>query len=492
MSLNCNEINLILSELNIEGAFIQDIIQPGYDTLALYTYKNSTAKTVLICTASKSCRINETRKKIPKNDKPLRFMEFLKSKIKGSKIISCKQLGFERVIKLELTHGGQEFILYIRLWSNAGNVILCDKDKKILDSMFRRPGKNEITGGVYIEPEISNEHTKEEIEKKFLIRDFSELKEEYENTDNSSYKKFEKLSFNEKVDLFYSEHADSLSREALLEKCDKWFNEHHSKLSNALEKLKAKKESFSMAEQKKHQGDLIMSFASEIKPDSNYLECIDYESNELVSIKIDPKKSPYENAQAYYESYKKELSGLEQLEQDIKITQDKINRLEKEYNLIKSEKNPVKIEQMLRKDTKPKQQEKKNHPGLDFTIDGWYILVGRDANENDELLRHHVKGKDMWFHTRDYPGGYVFVKYRAGKTIPLEIMLDAATLAVYYSKARKAGKADLYYTEVKHLRRAKNGPKGLVLPTQEKNLNIVLDKKRLARLDEIHQEQAGI
>lgn len=115
--------------------------------------------------------------------------------------------------------------------------------------------------------------------------------------------------------------------------------------------------------------------------------------------------------------------------------------------------------------------------------------MGRDANENDELLRHHVKGKDMWFHTRDYPGGYVFVKYRAGKTIPLEIMLDAGTLAVYYSKARKAGKADLYYTEVKHLRRAKNGPKGLVLPSQEKNLNIVLDKKRLARLNEIHQAQ---
>lgn len=146
---------------------------------------------------------------------------------------------------------------------------------------------------------------------------------------------------------------------------------------------------------------------------------------------------------------------------------------------------------MLRKDTKPKQQEKKTHPGLDFTVDGWYILVGRDANENDELLRHHVRGNDMWFHTRDCPGGYVFVKYRAGKTIPLEIMLDAGNLAVYYSKARKNGKADLYYTQVKHLRRAKNGPKGLVLPSQEKNLSITLDQKRLARLDAIHQEQEG-
>ena len=116
-------------------------------------------------------------------------------------------------------------------------------------------------------------------------------------------------------------------------------------------------------------------------------------------------------------------------------------------------------------------------------MNGWLILVGRDANENDELLRRHVKGSDMWLHTRDCPGGYVFIKYRAGKTIPLDILLDAGNLAVYFSKARKNGKADFYYTQVKHLRRAKNGPKGLVLPTQEKNLSVVLDPARLKRLE---------
>ena len=108
MSLNCNEINLILDELNLEGAFIQEIIQPGYDTLALYTYKEGTAKTVLICTAQNSVRLNETRRKITKNDKPLRFMEFLRAHIKGCRINSVTQLGFERVIKLELSRIVQE------------------------------------------------------------------------------------------------------------------------------------------------------------------------------------------------------------------------------------------------------------------------------------------------------------------------------------------------------------------------------------------------
>ena len=71
MSLNCNEINLVLEELNINGYFIQDIIQPGYDTIAFYLYANGSAKTVLICTAQNACRLNETRRKIVKNEKPL-------------------------------------------------------------------------------------------------------------------------------------------------------------------------------------------------------------------------------------------------------------------------------------------------------------------------------------------------------------------------------------------------------------------------------------
>ena len=110
--------------------------------------------------------------------------------------------------------------------------------------------------------------------------------------------------------------------------------------------------------------------------------------------------------------------------------------------------------------------------------------MGRTATENDELLRHHVKGQDMWLHARDYAGGYVFIKNRPGKTIPLDILLDAGNLALYHSKARKSQKADLYYSQVKYLRRAKNGPKGLVIPTQEKNLFIEMDKDRLKKIEE--------
>lgn len=479
MSLNCNEINLILSELNLSGNFIQDILQPSYDALCLSVYGKEGAKTVFICTAQNACRINETKRKITKNDKPLRFMEFLKSRIKGSKIVSVEQIGLDRIIRFSLEHQGEKFFLYARLWNNAANVILCDENNKILDLMFRRPNKNEMKGEEFLLPSNEvvssplNDHISSPTnDPKYPIRSFDEL-----NMTNAT--------FNEKVNAWYSEKAENFSRNSLLQQAEKWYEAKKAKMKNALNRLEQKRTEFSNASQLKHQGDLIMANVDKFSSDSNFIEVEDYENGGLVRILIDKNKTPYENATNFYENYKKAQSGISALEHDIALSKKQIEKLDELYNEIVNEKNPIKIEQLLRKDTKPLQAKQKKHPGLGYCDGDWYIMVGRDANENDELLRHYVRGMDLWLHTRDFPGGYVFVKNRPGKTVPLDILLDAGNLALYFSKARSQGKADLYYTHVKYLRRAKNGPKGLVLPTHEKNLFIKMDNERLTRLDEI-------
>ena len=524
MSLNCNEINLILEELDLTGAFIQEIVQPGYDMLALYTYKEGAAKTVVICTAQNSIRMNETRRKITKNDKPLRFMEFLRSHIKGCRINSCAQVGFERIVKMELSRMvaaeekkanqqtvhvslvkkpvlskeelaaredvpeiEENYILYIKLWNNAANVILCDTQNTILEPMFRRPERGEVKGQTFTFDVKDVDEA--EILQKYPVRNWQDdgvlgAEPLGERVDRNEVRAQGKAfpSFNSYIDWHYSEQTSSLSRAVLLEKAEKWYNTRHSKMENALKNLLEKKKSFENAGQLKHQGDLILTFGHLIDGTSKFLECQDYESGKTLRILIDPKKSAQENAQDYYKNYKKATSGIEELEGDIEAARRQIEKLDQQYAHICTEQNPVKIEQLLRRDTTPAQQKKKTHPGLDYTIKGWYILVGRDANENDDLLRHHVRGDDLWLHVRDFPGGYVFIKARKGKTVPLDILLDAANLAVYYSKARGDTKVDLYYTHVKYLRRAKNGPKGLVLPTQEKNLCVTPDKALLNQI----------
>lgn len=516
MSLNCNEINKIISETDFTGAFIQEITQTGFDTLGLKIISKGKLYNLLICTSPKSCRINLTQNKFTKNAKPLRFNEFLKSHIQGMRINEFRQIGLDRIIKMDVSTWQEKFFIYIRLWSGAANVIVTQTDGKILDCMFRRPKRGEISGGFFIpEEKILTEEEIQESLKKFPVRDFSDIdfsgfskfyeqnsgrtseqnleQNKEENSKNNSglnleqnHKKFENLSFNEKIDFYYSEHAETLSRESLLCQAEKWFNVKHSKMQAALENLLKKQEDFRNANQLKHTGDLILSFAHQINGSS--LDCTDYESGKKMHIKINPNLNAQENAALYYEQYKKSLSGMKSLEHDIELSKKAIENLEQEYKSLVSQKNVLKLEQMLRRDTSPTQKNVKNYPGLHYEIDGWTILVGRNASENDELLRHNVKGNDMWLHTRDYAGGYVFIKAKNGKSFPLEILLYAGNLAVYHSKARKNGQADLYYTQVKYLKRAKNGPKGLVLPSHEKNLLVKLDSKILNKFDELEAE----
>ncbi len=475
MSLNCKEIDRILEELSLEGSFIQQIVQPAYDTLALHTYGEQGAKTVLICLAPGACRIHETRRKVPKNPKPLRFMEFLRSRIKGGRITSIGQEGSERIIRVEILRGGTDpegdrFYMYIRLWSGAANIIVTGSNGAILDAFYRRPKREELPGGVYTPPE---QKTDREGGKPYTVRSFAE--EFGEDAEG--------LSFNEKVERWYGEHAAALSRTALLEQAEKHYQVRRSRLEAAIQRLEKKRDSFLHADRWKHYGDLILANLHLLRSGTDFLECTDYETGSNLRIPLDPKKGGKENAQEYYTTYKKAVSGLTELEDDIASSQRTIDTLKAEFEALSAEQNPLVIRKMLRKQTTPRQQAEKKYPGLSFSVEGWLFLVGRTAAENDELLRRYMKGFDMWLHARDWSGSYVFIKNRPGKTIPLEILIDAGTLALFYSKGRKAGKGDLYYTQVKHLRRAKNAPKGTVLPAHEKNLFVELDESRLKRLE---------
>lgn len=497
MSLNCAEIDLILSELDLEGSFIQNVIQPSFDAIAFYVYKGAhlplsgeesgvaegergedrdraagISKTVLVCLAPGVCRIHETRRKVPRSDKPLRFMEFCRSRIKGARIAEIGQLGSDRIVRVTLDRGGERLFMFIRLWSGAANIVVTDANLAILDVFFRRPKRGEITGGLWEIPE-SRAADPGKPPRVFSPR---ELPGEG--------------NFNERIDRWYAEHAQTLSREALVEEARRRFDARRSRLVSALMKLEDKRETFLHADLYRRQGDLLTANLWAIKPGMASIEVADYENGDAtVRIELDPRAKAQENAARYYLKYRKAVSGLAELEDDIAATKRTLESLAAELAGIEAEQNPLVIQKALRKQAKPRQQIEKRFPGLTFRKDGWIMLVGRTAAENDELLRHHVRGFDLWLHTRDCPGGYVFVKNRPGKTIPLEILLDAGTLALFYSKARKAGQADLYYTQVKHLRRAKNAPKGTVLPANEKNLSVKLDDARLKALETCRDEE---
>jgi len=71
--------------------------------------------------------------------------------------------------------------------------------------------------------------------------------------------------------------------------------------------------------------------------------------------------------------------------------------------------------------------------------DGWEILVGKGARDNDELSLRIAEPLDYWFHVDDYSGSHVIISCPDGIEPPHEIIRYAAMLAAWHSKARGAG-----------------------------------------------------
>jgi predicted ribosome quality control (RQC) complex YloA/Tae2 family protein len=479
MSLNWKEINLILEELDLEGAQIQSAVQSAYDVIILRTHKKGKTKQILISLSSGACRIHETFRAVPKSEKPLRFAQFLSSKVVNGWITEVCQLGDNRIVRLTVKRGNAEngehivYRLYIRLWSNAANFIAASEDGIVLDAMRRQPKRGEVTGGLY-KPESQTKNTINEKPK----RDFEVRTYEVRTFPGEG-------SFSKKIDDYYAIQGGTLSLEALREQARRICEGSIGRISAALERLREKETSFAGAQRLKTYGDLILSNIADIKPEDKWLETED--CGNIVRIELEARTTPAEMAGKYYEQYRKAKNGLAEVQREIAAGEQELKEVTEKLNRLLAETNPLILAKLLKHSSvkqgaSPSKKEKKR-PGLSFKRGDWLIIVGRDASENDELLRRHVKGNDLWLHARDYHGSYVFIKQRAKKTVPLDILLDAGNLALFYSKGRNNGAGDLFYTHVKYLRRAKDAPKGLVIPTQEKNLHIKLDDSRLRSLE---------
>jgi predicted ribosome quality control (RQC) complex YloA/Tae2 family protein len=390
--------------------------------------------------------------------------------------------------------GEEHFFIYIRLWSNAANVIVTDEKGTILDAMKRLPKKGEVSGGHYAPEEAAAIPVKlpavipAKPPREYQIREFPK---DGEGANEGGAEK----SFNEKIDAFYRQEGGALSLDALREQAKRNFEGSIGRLKASLEKLKAKEADYASGGRFKEYGDILLANMASIKTGDEWLEAENFyagESGSRVRIKLDPKKTPAAIAEDYYEQYRKAKSGLEDIRREISAGEEELAKLEETLSRLLEETNPLNLNKLLKtggKQVPVTRKEDVKRPGLSFRRKDWLLMVGRDATENDALLRRHVKGNDLWLHARDYPGSYVFIKQRAGKSFPLDILLDAGNLAIFYSKGRNNGEGDLFYTHAKYLRRAKNAPKGTVLPTQEKNLHVKVEAERLRELETCRVEK---
>jgi predicted ribosome quality control (RQC) complex YloA/Tae2 family protein len=117
------------------------------------------------------------------------------------------------------------------------------------------------------------------------------------------------------------------------------------------------------------------------------------------------------------------------------------------------------------------------------SLEGYPILVGRSAAGNEALTKRMARGNDLWLHAGGgIAGSHVVVRLPREKTASLETLLDAAHLAVHFSKARGRPACEVVYTQRKHVRKPKGLGTGQVAIDRSKSLHVRLDAERLARV----------
>ena len=475
MSLNWREIDRVLAELPLEGAFVRQVYQPGHPVLVLELYRQGVNFRLLFCFAAPHLRLHSSSVR-PANPSPApRFVSFLRSHLRDGRIMASSQLGRERIVRLEVARGEERLLLWARLWGGAANLIVTDPEGRILDALYRRPGRGEVSGGRFQPPPTVEEGPNPD---RFQAREFPG-----EGT------------YNERVERHYAGLELTRERERLLASAGSRLERRENRILAGLETLRKRREKQGEPSQLRRYGELILANLHAVKSGDRWLSAEDYESRgPPLRIELDPRLSPAQNAEGYFRRYRRAMAGLDRLGEDIGALERELEAVRREKDSLEKADDPTALaalqarEQALGKGGAPATTKAGRHreaapaPGLEFSSGPFRLLVGRSAAENDALLRRHVRGNDTWLHARDVPGAYVFIRSLPGKSVPLEALLDAANLALHYSKARGSGKGDVYYTQVKYLRRARGGAPGLVLPTQEKNLHVRLDPQRLARL----------
>ncbi len=191
---------------------------------------------------------------------------------------------------------------------------------------------------------------------------------------------------------------------------------------------------------------------------------------------LDPALSASANLQKLFRKAKKGRRGLEHLRPRLEEARRKV---EERQAALASGGLPDAVPVPQASPASARKDAARQPYGVYTARDGRKLWVGRNARANDAMLRQ-ARGNDQWLHVRGLGGSHVIVRRTRGDASQ-EALLDAATLAAHFSKARGHPQVDVRLAYVKDLRKVKGVP-GKVTVQRETTMRLRFEPDRLRRL----------
>jgi predicted ribosome quality control (RQC) complex YloA/Tae2 family protein len=385
---------------------------------------------------------------------PSPFLLALKKRLSGATLDSVEKIPGERVLRFafsgqdEMGNVGRHSLI-VQITGRSANLFLLDEENIIMDSLRETRGQGQEAGHKYATPSREGDTRRKEQNELFS----------QEGSDTLSGA----------LDSYHLEKEAEKRFQAEAQSARNRIKQELSRNEKLSEKLRGDLSGHGDPEKWKRSGDLLLANVTTARRDGEKIYVTDYYDENMPEIVIDAdiNQTVSEAAEKFFKLYTKARNARIEIAKRLQIVDAEIGRLKLKKERIETAiagRDETALDEFLTpKAEAPARGKKKNR---DFTgarrfvsSEGFEILVGKGAKDNDFLTFRVAKSLDLWMHAADYPGSHVVVKNPSRQEIPPRTLLEAAQIAAFYSQAREQPKAAVHYTQKKFV----NKPKGAVL-----------------------------
>ena len=201
-------------------------------------------------------------------------------------------------------------------------------------------------------------------------------------------------------------------------------------LSKELDKLPDEKKLAEDEARYKAYGNLILANLYQIKPYDKTLTTYDFEGNE-VTIPLPKETKVNRYSDHFFNLAKRAKNKAKNIHIEKENLQSKRAFYENIRYAIDQAATPYDLELLVPKRGRSSRKKEKMREGELFWIEDYKVMVGRNAKENQALLKA-AKSNDIWMHTREIPGSHVIIRTDK-QNLPDSVLHAAAKLCVDFS-----------------------------------------------------------
>ena len=239
-------------------------------------------------------------------------------------------------------------------------------------------------------------------------------------------------------------------------------------------------------------------------------DCIEvenyYDNNNVIKIPVDKRLSPSINAKNYFKKYNKLKNALEIVNKQKLETIEDLDYIESIIYSLDNAKNITDIDEIyseikenelffskkfdnylhntsknsksrnlnFTKSSRIKNTNKKadkEYTPIEYKIEGYTFLVGKNNKQNDYLSTKTLKNHDIWFHTKDIHSSHGVLQ--TNNTTPsIDVIIRCSQIIAYYSKARQSSNVPVDYTLGQYVKKPSGSKPGMIIYTHNSTVNV--------------------